>query len=119
MGKFYLNDNYTSEEVLEIVKKELKNPKVIRIEKNMNSFDIITNWGKFSVIVQQNTLEIKQGWNKEKFPIIIGMIVAGFIFWIPFIGLMVLVYLEYKNCKEFEGQIMSILNKGKNVSMNM
>lgn len=111
MANLYLTREYTGEEAFNILKDKLKNPKVINIANNMNSFDVFTDWGKFNFAVQGNMVKVTQGWNKDKMAFLVMLIVLGLLVWIPFVGLMVLVYLEYRNMKEIEQEIINILNK--------
>lgn len=111
MANLYLTKEYIGEEAFNIIKENLKNPKVINVVNNMNSFDVFTDWGKFNFAVQGNRVKVTQGWNKDKMAFLIMLMVVGLIVWIPFIVLMVLVYLEYKNMKEIEQEVVNILNK--------
>lgn len=67
MANLYLTREYTGEEAFNILKGNLKNPKVINMVNNMNSFDVFTDWGKFNFAVQGNRVKVTQGWNKLNF----------------------------------------------------
>lgn len=111
MANLYLTKEYTTEEAFKVLKEKLKNPKVINLVNNMNSFDVMTAWGKFNFAIQGNRVKVTQGWNKDKMAFVVMLIVLGLIVWIPFIVLMVLVYLEYRNMKEIEQEIVNLLNQ--------
>lgn len=111
MANLYLAKEYTTEEAYNILKSQIKHPKVINIVNNMNSFDIMTDWGKFNFTVQQNRVKVTQGWNKDKMAFVVMLIVLGLLIWLPLIALVIIMYIEYKNMKEVEQEVVNILNK--------
>lgn len=108
--KVFLSKELNNDELFGLVEDGLNMGKVKEVRKDLNNVEIISEWSRFELRLNDKELSIHQRWNKDKMAIIVVIVIASLIIWIPFLFLIYLIYKERQISKEILDKVGARIN---------
>ena len=108
--KAYLSKEINNEELYQIVEDGMGLTEVKQVKKDLNTTEVYSEWSRYELVLNGKELTLNQRWNKDKLPIIIGLIILTFFIWIPLIFIVYKVWKEWNLGKEIVAKIGDKVN---------
>lgn len=102
MASLVLERPYNAEEAYNLIRNQLKHPRIKGTVNRDYSLNILTSWGEIAVTIQNNSF--RMSYKPSVKLIVITIFLCELLF--PFY----FIYQEYQTMKELEEDILRILN---------